>query len=470
MTKPDQVINGVTWGLGFFLPMANLVRALLVGLNAGGLGCSSGATKQMGAMDAYGSPILYLVLQFVWLGILSVWVDGGLPYIPLLSLFNRKHSADAPSTSGTELQDLAAAGQDDVRAEAARALATDTDLLRVLHVTKKFGANVAVDNVTFGLSPGEVLALLGPNGAGKSTLVNMIQSELASARGGVIQLCGQDARSLSARKNLGVCPQHDCLDLLSTRQHLTLYARIKGVRDVKANVACLMERLDLAPHARTMAAKLSGGNKRKLSLAIALMGVPPVLVLDEPTTAMDAMAKRSFWRLVESIAAEHSILLTTHSMEEADRLAGRTAIMASRMLAIGSTAQLRSKYGGGYSVSLTLRSAPDATTEEMQTVLAWMHQHAPGTVTLEREMLRGQIRFTLAPQAEAVGSEEKPPAAIAMWNLLDENKDALGIAFYSIGGATLANAFNNVVRANNVREENSEAKKRSMGQRIRDLF
>lgn len=449
--------------------MANLVRALLVGLNAGGLGCSNGGIKQMGAMDAYGGPILYLVLQVIWLGVLSVWVDGGLPYIPLLHLLKRKHTAAASSDSSTELRDLAATGQDDVRAEATRTLDTESDLLRVLNVTKRFGSNVAVDDVTFGLSPGEVLALLGPNGAGKSTLVNMIQSEFASTRG-TIYLCGQDSRSLSARKHLGVCPQHDCLDLLSTRQHLTLYARIKGVRNVKDNVASLMERLDLAPHARTMAAKLSGGNKRKLSLAIALMGMPPVLVLDEPTTAMDAMAKRSFWRLIESIANDHSILLTTHSMEEADRLASRTAIMASRMLAIGSTAQLRSKYGGGYSISLTLASAPNSTHEEMGAVLAWMHQHAPGQVKLEREMLRGQIRFTMAPAQVVAGVENKPPAAIAMWNLIDENKDALGIAFYSIGGATLANAFNNVVRANNVREENSEAKNRSIGRKIRDLF
>lgn len=451
--------------------MANLIRALLVGLNAGGLGCTNGVFKNTGAMDAYGGPILYLVLQVIWLGILSVWVDGGLPYIPFLYFFKRKSTTPRPTTSTTELVDLAAVGQDDVRAEAMRTARADTDLLRVRNVTKRFGANVAVEDVTFGLSPGEVLALLGPNGAGKSTLVNMIQSELATTHGDVL-LCGQDARSLSARKYLGVCPQHDCLDLLSARQHLTLYARIKGVRDVKANVAYIMERLGLTPHARTMAAKLSGGNKRKLSLAIALMGVPPVLALDEPTTAMDAMAKRSFWRLIESIAHDHSILLTTHSMEEADRLASRTAIMASRMLAIGSTAQLRSKYGGGYSVGLTLRSAPNSTQEEMHDVLAFMRQNAPGEVTLERDMLRGQIRFTMAPAKTSTeqSGETRQPAAIAMWNLLDEYKDELGIAFYSIGGATLANAFMNVVRANNVREENSEAKKRSIGQRIRDLF
>ncbi|KAJ3497101.1 hypothetical protein NLG97_g2156 [Lecanicillium saksenae] len=87
LAQPDKVISGVAWGLGFFLPMANLVRALLVGLNGGGLGCTNGIYKTTGAMDAYGGPILYLVLQVIWLGILSVWVDGGLPYIPFLHFF-----------------------------------------------------------------------------------------------------------------------------------------------------------------------------------------------------------------------------------------------------------------------------------------------------------------------------------------------------------------------------------------------
>ncbi|OAA71404.1 ABC transporter [Cordyceps fumosorosea ARSEF 2679] len=474
LSQPDKVIDGVAWGLGFFLPMANLVRALLVGFNAGGLGCTDGVAKMMGAMDAYGGPILYLVLQVVWLGILSVWVDGGLPNISLPGILTRSKPA-AASPSSTELQDLAAAGQqgdhdDDVRAETTRALRTDTDPLRVLNVTKRFGANLAVDDVTFGLGPGEVLALLGPNGAGKSTLVNMIQSELRPTHGTIL-LGGGGAQ---AGRQLGVCPQHDGLDLLSTQQHLTLYARIKGVR--------LMDRLGLAPHARTPAARLSGGNKRKLSLAIALLGAPPVLVLDEPTTAMDALSKRAFWRLVEEFAGGHSVLLTTHSMEEADRLAGRTAIMAAgRLLAVGSTARLQRRHGGGHSVGLALRSAPDSSQEEMAAVWAWVRERAAAEgseAKLERDMLRGQIRFTLSPAAADEKEEgedggakgRRLPPAIALWTLLEENKDELGIAFYSIGGATLANAFMNVVRANNVCEENSEAKKRSIGQLIRDLF
>lgn len=107
-----------------------------------------------------------------------------------------------------------------------------------------------------------------------------------------------------------VCPQYDAMDMLSTRQHLIFYARIKGIENVEANVDHIMARLGLTPYEKMSATKLSGGNKRKLSLAIALIGTPRVLVLDEPTSAMDAVAKRSFWRIIQSVAPQHSVLLT----------------------------------------------------------------------------------------------------------------------------------------------------------------
>ena len=97
---------------------------------------------------------------------------------------------------------------------------------------------------------------------------------------------------------------------MNTREHLSFYARVKGIEDVTGNVNHDMARLDLTPHANTLASKLSGGNKRKLSLAIALMGTPPVLVLDEPTSAMDAVAKRSFWKIIQEITPNRSLLLT----------------------------------------------------------------------------------------------------------------------------------------------------------------
>lgn len=97
---------------------------------------------------------------------------------------------------------------------------------------------------------------------------------------------------------------------MNTRDHLYFYGRIKGIQKVKENVEYLMAKLDLTRHARTQASKLSGGNKRKLMLALALMGTPSILVLDEPTSAMDAVAKRQFWKVIQEIARDRSVLLT----------------------------------------------------------------------------------------------------------------------------------------------------------------
>lgn len=97
---------------------------------------------------------------------------------------------------------------------------------------------------------------------------------------------------------------------MSAKEHLSFFARVKGIKDVKRNVEHVMARLNLTPRADTLASKLSGGNKRKLSLAIALMGKPPVLVLDEPTSAMDAVAKRAFWRIVQEISPGRSLIIT----------------------------------------------------------------------------------------------------------------------------------------------------------------
>lgn len=259
-------------------------------------------------MDMYAGPIVYLIIQILVLLPVTLWMEGGLSIAVLWPISKKLYTSSSKTRPSNDT------AKEDIELETLRVEASTTDPLRVMHATKRFGRNVAVGNVTFGVRHGEVLALLGPNGAGKSTLVNMIQSELSSDSGNIL-LCGKDVRNPSAQQYLGVCPQHDALDLLSTQQHLEFFAHIKGVGHTRTNVDCIMKKLDLTPHANTSASKLSGGNKRKLSLAIALMGMPAIVVLDEPTTAMDAMAKRSFWQIVESLAPDHSILLTVSNLQ-----------------------------------------------------------------------------------------------------------------------------------------------------------
>ncbi|KAJ6784608.1 hypothetical protein PWT90_07383 [Aphanocladium album] len=436
----ERTAKAVSFGLGLVLPIGNIFRIMMIGLNVGNQGCKKYIPKASSSIDGYSGPILYLFLQVIVLAIVAMWVEGG------LSLFRQ---VDATSSEADiEMRESSLPGSG-VASEILRTECEKDDMLRALHVTKAFKSNVALDDVTFGLPASQVLALIGPNGAGKSTLVNIIQGELAADRGGVM-LCGDNSQNSSSKKHIGVCPQHDALDLLTTRQHLTFYAKIRGVADVKSNVDYLLRRLDLEAHAKTDAAKLSGGNKRKLSLAVALMGTPPVLVLDEPTTAMDAVAKRVFWDIIKRVTSRRSILLTTHSMEEADALADRAVILATKVLDIGTTQDLRTRHGTQSYISVQLTSAPHSSDEEMQSVWARVRQGVP-SAELERDMSRGQIRFTV-PLRDQGGTQSSGLTLIKLAELLEYSKEELGIAHYNVGSATLEGAFLNIIQANNFQE------------------
>ena len=439
----ESVTNGITFGLNLILPIGNVFRAVLFGANVSKVGCRNGDYTAPHSIYAYGGPILYLCIQVAVLLTVIIWIEGD------LALFRRKGSTAVAKASERDVemkQNPGMTSSAEVIAEKHRVEQSEDDLLRIMSLDKSFRSNHAVQNVTLGLPQNDVMALLGPNGAGKSTLVNMIQSELSPDHGRIL-LQGEDSRTRSAQRYLGVCPQFDALDLMSTREHLEFYAKVKGIRDVKGNVEQVMKRLDLTAHAKTNASKLSGGNKRKLSLAIALIGAPPVMVLDEPTSAMDAVAKRSFWKLVQEITPGRSVLLTTHSMEEADTLATRAAIISGRLLAVGTTEALREKYSNVYYVTVLLASAPNSDHAEMSALQSWVSDNITGA-QLERKMLGGQIRFSI-PGTNTQGVN--PVAEVI--DLLEREKDRLGVQYYNIEGATLETVFLSVVRENNAQEE-----------------
>ncbi|KAI5853669.1 P-loop containing nucleoside triphosphate hydrolase protein [Durotheca rogersii] len=487
----NQMANdGTTFGLGITFPIQNLMRALAISLNMYIIRCR-GQTMitDGGSIYAYGGPIMLLILQNISLFTLLLWLEGG----SFAWLRRTKALPPAISTADIEMTGVSPAGRPDVDAETTRVEASKSDLLRILHVLKNFGSNIAVDNVSLGLQEGEILALLGPNGAGKTTIINMVRGDLIPSSGR-IYLEGVDVlqhRRL-AQKHLGVCPQFDALDLLTVREHLVFYARCKGVPDVADAVSRVMSRVGLTAHAAKLGSRLSGGNKRKLSLAIALLGDPPVLLLDEPSSAMDAASKRVLWRaLLAAVAPGRSVLLTTHSMEEADALATRAAIIAGRVLAVGSTQALRRAHSNEYHVHLILRSAPPSGVEEMRGIEDWARRTFGGAVRFEGESLGGQVRF-LVPADSEVPSPAAPSGA--RWPLdgsagdddgvvspispatphtatrsftrylidtLEAHKDELGIDCYSISAATMESVFVKVVKESDAAEdERTEMKRR----------
>lgn len=206
----------------------------------------------------------------------------------------------------------------------------------------------AVDAVSFRAYRGQVTALLGHNGAGKSTTFAMLTGLTAPTDGDAIICQHSILTNLDAiRRHLGLCPQYNTLfDKLTVREHLKLFCKLKGRSFDPTQADALLDSLELGDKANSLTMTLSGGMKRKLSLAIALIGGSEVVVLDEPTAGMDPGARHAAWSLLQREKAGRTVLLTTHYMEEADLLGDRIAILVKGQLrCMGTPLFLKNLFG-----------------------------------------------------------------------------------------------------------------------------
>jgi ABC-type multidrug transport system ATPase subunit len=326
----------------------------------------------------------------------------------------------------------------------------DTDIydsgLKVAGLTKRYSGTAVVDDVSFGVQEGDTFALLGPNGAGKTTTFNMIRGEVIPNSGKILVngISVGDHKS-QARTRLGVCPQFDAMDKMAVYEILRFYGRLRGLVNVDDHVESVIEAVGLVKFRDRMAWKLSGGNKRKLSLGIALIGNPSVLLLDEPSSGMDAFAKRIMWQTLNTVSHGRSIVITTHSMEEADAIANRAGFLATRMLAVGETDALRESYGHVYHVHAICVSAPRTTNLQVNQLLDEIRTVFPGT-ELEDRPCRGQIRVSIPITKDLRIS--------SLYRYFEEEKSALGIQYYSISPTSLEEVFLRIVGNRDYDENN----------------
>jgi ABC-2 type transport system ATP-binding protein len=202
----------------------------------------------------------------------------------------------------------------------------------------------ALDNVTFDIEEGEFFGLLGPNGAGKTTLISVLAG-LSRASSGSVKVRGHDVQAdyAQARRQLGVVPQELVFDpFFSVRETLRIQSGYFGVKNNGAWIDELLQSLGLADKATANMRQLSGGMKRRVLVAQALVHKPPVIVLDEPTAGVDVELRQTLWQFIARLNKEgHTVLLTTHYLEEAEALCGRIAMLkAGRMLALERTSEL----------------------------------------------------------------------------------------------------------------------------------
>eukprot|EP00062_Callorhinchus_milii_P012447 gi/632959600/ref/XP_007895712.1/ PREDICTED: ATP-binding cassette sub-family A member 13 [Callorhinchus milii] len=349
-----------------------------------------------------------------------------------------KNSADDSVDSG---------GDEDVKKECERVLSgrENNDILQLHNVKKKYKTlrtNVtAVKGVTVGIPRGECFGLLGVNGAGKTTTFKMLTGDIGPSSGHAVvkTAAGSEQDIMNLRTDgtlIGYCPQYDALDdLLTGWEHLYFYCRIRGLPEkmISKHMHDLTQHLYLTSHVNKLVKTYSGGTKRKLSTAIALIGKPAVLLLDEPSSGMDPESKRYLWKtIIREVETGCAAVLTSHSMEECEALCTRLAIMVNGTFkCLGSPHQIKYRFGAVYSVKVRLsREVADSTQ-----LTDLLHLEFPGASLKEQH--QSSLEFQV-PQ--------KKGDLAKMVKFLESNKQELKIDHYSISQTTLDQVFINFAR------------------------
>jgi ABC-2 type transport system ATP-binding protein len=212
-------------------------------------------------------------------------------------------------------------------------------VLEARDLEKRFGERVALRGVSLTAASGDLVAVIGPNGAGKTTLLSLLAGDLAPDGGQIV----------TAPRRIGWVPQQTALyGKLTVEENLRLFARLERCEDEDETVGRMLEQTGLADRADTQAAELSGGNRQRLNVAIGLLGDPDLLLLDEPSTALDPRQRDRLWDFVNALAAEGTtIVFTTHNVQEADRHATQLVVLADgERLFDGAPNELREVTGG----------------------------------------------------------------------------------------------------------------------------
>ena len=274
--------------------------------------------------------------------------------------------------------------------------------IRARGLRKSFGDVHALDGVDLEVAPGTVLGLLGPNGAGKTTAVRVLTTLLSPDEGEVC-VAGQDLRTDAAelRRRIGLAGQYAAVDEnLTGAENLTLVGRLNHLptAEARSRATALLARFGLTEAGGRTAKTYSGGMRRRLDLAAALVARPPVLFLDEPTTGLDPRSRIDLWSVIEDLVRDGTtVLLTTQYLEEADRLADRISVVdRGRVIAEGTSAELKARLGGAL-VEVRLSDAAEAGQ-----VLGTLSGAGSGPATVEDEIVRVPAGEGTATLAEVV--------------------------------------------------------------------
>ncbi|XP_046970416.1 phospholipid-transporting ATPase ABCA1-like [Vanessa cardui] len=303
--------------------------------------------------------------------------------------------------------------------------------IKIVNVSKIFGKNRALSNVTLDVYRGEITVLLGHNGAGKTTLMSIITG-MMKATEGEVYVEGLDTykQRSEMQRLLGLCPQHNLFfPDLTVMEHIMFFTLLKGTNyaEAKKSSEVLLEQLGIASKASYKSSQLSGGMKRRLQLACALAGDAKVLVLDEPTSGLDVETRRELWDLLLSLRGTRTVLLSTHFMEEAEALGDRVAALhAGRLRCHATTMHLKRALGTGYRLTFTTIGLPNEPA-----ITATIMSKIPEATVKETSL--NSISYNLPSKC----SHKFPK----LFTLLESKRSSLGIDSIGVGISTLEEVF-----------------------------
>uniref|UniRef100_A0AAQ5Z2L2 ABC transporter domain-containing protein n=1 Tax=Amphiprion ocellaris TaxID=80972 RepID=A0AAQ5Z2L2_AMPOC len=372
-------------------------------------------------IDAYKNPFSTDVLGWMFI---SSFIQGTV-FFALRLLLNKNLFCRTKAIPKVSCDDQ----DEDVVAEHLRVSggAANSDILQVNQLTKVyqcFKRKVpAVKRMSVGIPAGECFGLLGQNGAGKTTTFKMLTGDVSPT----------DGTCRNKGINIGYCPQVDALDsLLTGEEHLYFYARIRGIskRQIDGLVNYLLKRLELNYHRKIITDSYSCGTRRKLSTALALIGHPQILLLDEPSSGMDPRTKRHLWKIIsEEVKGKCAVVLTSHSMEECEALCSRLAIMVKgQFRCLGSLQHIKNRFGSGFTVKMYLAEA----SCDAEAITGFMQRMFPSTYLKDQHSTMVEYHVPFAPGGVA-----------DIFDRLESNRIALQIKHFSVSQTTLDEVFIN---------------------------
>ncbi|XP_028982053.1 uncharacterized protein LOC107039836 isoform X2 [Diachasma alloeum] len=299
------------------------------------------------------------------------------------------------------------------------------------------GEVIAVDDFTLKLCKGEVTGLLGRNGAGKTTIIKMLTGMIAPTCG-EIYLDGEEG----TKPDIGVCPQDNVLiDTLTPREHMIFYAKLKrplSDEEMLKDVNSMLASLELGKQEHEPVSRLSGGTKRRLCVALAFLGAPKLVILDEPGAGVDPAARRRIWHLIDQHRYNRTVLLSTHHLDEADMLSDTVVVMhKGKILCTGSPLSLKTTYGQGYWLNLSFPTPDSNRYAERQRLQKLVETVAPNANV---DSLGSEVRVRLPFQ----GKHGIANDIAGVIKKLEENKTSLGFSRISLDCDTLERVFLNL--------------------------